>query len=67
MTRLGKMLRLYRDRHRLSTRGAAQKIGIPVSTLNRVERSTGGLTADTFLRIGAFLLERADQEPRIRR
>jgi len=38
-----------------------------VSMLNRVERQQESLTADNFLRIAAWLLQRAENGPRVRR
>lgn len=56
MTRLGELLRLYRAVHQQTVRECADEIGIHFATLNRFERTDGGMTADSFMKILIWLL-----------
>lgn len=66
-SRLGEMLKLWRKEHKLSTRTVAAAIGIPTSTLHRIERDVTGMTAGNFLRFSQWMLQRSDNGHRIRR
>lgn len=63
-TRLGEMLRCYREDHNLSTRAAAARIGITVSTYNRIESTSAAVRVESFLKICAWLLSRQDMHRR---
>jgi transcriptional regulator with XRE-family HTH domain len=65
MTRLGELLALYRAVHHQSVRECAEQIGVHFSTLNRLERSDSGITAENFVKILAWLLQPRTTQPRV--
>ncbi len=56
MTKLGQMIRLWRDKNRYGTREAAKMIGITSSTLNRIEHGEE-MNAKTLIKIIVWLME----------
>lgn len=57
MTRLGMMLRLYRAVTGQSLRDCAREMGVHYATLNRAERTDGGMTAESFLKLLTWMLD----------
>lgn len=56
MKNLREMVRCYRSTHNMSTRQLAGNIGIPRATLNRFERSSDGMGADSLARLICWML-----------
>lgn len=56
MKNLREMVKAYRSTHSLSTRELAGEIGIPRATLNRFERSSDGMSAESLAIMICWLL-----------
>jgi transcriptional regulator with XRE-family HTH domain len=58
MKNLREMVKAYRSAHNLSTRELAGEIGIPKATLNRFERSSDGMSAESLATMICWLLSK---------
>jgi DNA-binding XRE family transcriptional regulator len=56
MKNLREMVKAYRSEHNLSTRQLAETIGLPRTTLNRFERNSDGMSAESLAVMVCWLL-----------
>lgn len=61
MTRLATLIRMYRAMEHQTVQQCATEMGLNTSTLARLERSEGGMTAENFLKVLTWLLGPAPQ------
>ena len=59
MTRLGAILKMYCAAQKRSARTCASEMGLPTSTLRRVQNGRGEISVSTFLKILVWLLQDA--------